>query len=84
MRLRQKKNVLHATVLREDLSKALELISDLVFHSVFPKEGVTKEREVILRNTFLQRRSHGFDLRRFRRKIFGDTHGHAILGYPGP
>lgn len=40
--------MLHATVLREDLGKALELMSDLVFHSVFPESEVTKERDVIL------------------------------------
>ncbi|MFY9116525.1 MAG: pitrilysin family protein [Bacteroidales bacterium] len=78
--------VLHATVLREDLSKALELISDLVFHSVFPKEGVTKEREVILEE-IRSYKDVPMDLiyDAFEEKIFSGTPmATPILGYPGP
>jgi len=39
--------VVHATVLREDLAKALDLLSDIFFHSTFPVEELTKEKEVI-------------------------------------
>ena len=38
----------HATVLRGDFTKAVELIADVVFHSTFPDHLLDKEREVIL------------------------------------
>lgn len=38
---------LHATVLRRDFQRAVELISDVVFHSSFPDKELNKEREVI-------------------------------------
>ena len=78
--------VLHATVLREDLSKALELMSDLVFHSVFPQEGVAKEREVILEEIRSYKDSP-MDLiyDTFEEKIFSGTPmATPILGYPEP
>ena len=39
--------VVHATVLKEDLAKALDLLSDIFFHSTFPESELTKEKEVI-------------------------------------
>ena len=38
---------LHATVLRRDFQRAVELISDVIFHSSFPDKELKKEREVI-------------------------------------
>jgi len=38
---------LHATVLRSDLSKAFELLADIIFHSTFPERELDREREVI-------------------------------------
>ena len=38
---------LHATVLRRDLSRAVELIGDVIFNSTFPERELAKEREVI-------------------------------------
>jgi len=38
---------LHATTLRSDFSKAVELIADIAFHSTFPERELAKEREVI-------------------------------------
>lgn len=38
----------YATVLNEYFDKALELLSDIVFHSIFPAAEIKKETEVIL------------------------------------
>ena len=38
---------LHATVLRRDLSRAVELIGDVIFNSTYPERELAKEREVI-------------------------------------
>ena len=38
---------LHATVMRRDLSRAVELIGDVIFNSTFPERELAKEREVI-------------------------------------
>ena len=38
---------LHATVLRRDFQRAVELISDVIFSSTFPDKELRKEREVI-------------------------------------
>lgn len=38
----------YASVLREELPRAVDLLSDIVFHSVYPKEELRKERDVIL------------------------------------
>ena len=40
--------VVHATVLKEDLAKAFDLLSDIFFHSTFPEPELAKEKEVIL------------------------------------
>ena len=39
---------LHATVLREDFAKAVDMISDIAFNSVFPESGISKEKDVII------------------------------------
>lgn len=38
----------HATVLRSDFAKAVELISDIVFGATFPEHEIDKERKVII------------------------------------
>ena len=38
---------LHATVMRRDFQRAVELMSDVIFHSSFPERELKKEREVI-------------------------------------
>lgn len=40
--------VLHATVLKEDLPKAIDLLVEMAFSSTFPEKEVEKERVVIL------------------------------------
>lgn len=39
---------IHATVLRSDFAKAVELLADIAFHSTFPERELAREREVIL------------------------------------
>lgn len=76
--------VLHATVLREDLNKALELISDMVLHSVFPPSEMVKEREVIL-DEIRSYKDSPMDLiyDRFEEKLFtGTPMSRPILGIP--
>jgi predicted Zn-dependent peptidase len=43
----KEETVVHATVLKGDFAKAVELIDDIIFHSTFPREEVEKEKEVI-------------------------------------
>lgn len=38
---------IHATVLRGDFARAVELIADVAFHSTFPERELAREREVI-------------------------------------
>ena len=44
----KEETVIHATTLTEHLPKALGLISDMVFNSLFPDKELEKEKEVIL------------------------------------
>ncbi len=44
----KEETVIHATVLREDISKAVELLSDLAFNSLFPEKELLKERDIVL------------------------------------
>lgn len=44
----KEETVVYATVLKEDLPKAVELIADIAFNSTFPEKELKKEREVIL------------------------------------
>lgn len=72
----------HATVLRSDFTKAVELLSDVVFNSVFPDKELDKEREVIIDeiNTY---KDSPMDMiyDTFEDMIFeGSELGHNILG----
>ncbi len=74
----------HATVLRGDFAKAVELLADVVFHSTFPDHELNKEREVILDeiNTY---RDSPMDAiyDEYEDLIFaGSELGHNILGTP--
>jgi predicted Zn-dependent peptidase len=44
----KEETIVYATVLNKDFDRAIELLSDIVFHSVFPQRELEKEREVIL------------------------------------
>jgi predicted Zn-dependent peptidase len=39
---------IHASLLKQHLERTLDLFEDLIFHSTFPQEELTKERSVIL------------------------------------
>lgn len=73
---------IHATTLRSDFSKSLELISDIAFNSTFPDRELEKEREVIFDeiNTY---KDTPADLiyDTFEDMLFADSElGHNILG----
>ncbi len=44
----KEETVIHATVLKEDISKAVELLSDLAFNSIYPERELIKERDIVL------------------------------------
>ncbi len=44
----KEETVLHSTVLREDLPKAMDLLMELAFTSEFPRKELEKERDVII------------------------------------
>ncbi len=44
----KEETVLHATVLAEDISKAINLLFELAFTSTFPQKEIDKERDVVL------------------------------------
>ncbi|MBE6219472.1 MAG: insulinase family protein [Rikenellaceae bacterium] len=73
---------LHATTLRHDFSRAVELISDVIFRSTYPEKELRKEREVIADeiNTYKDSPSERiYD--DFEDMIFaGSELGHNILG----
>ena len=73
---------IHATTLRSDFAKAVELITDVVFDSTYPERELAKEREVIVDeiNTYKDSPSDMiFDT--FEDMIFeGSELGHNILG----
>jgi len=39
---------IHASFLKHDYERSLELMSDIIFHSIFPGNEINKEKEVIL------------------------------------
>ena len=43
----KEETVLHATLLKEDISKAIDILFELAFTSTFPEDEIIKEREVI-------------------------------------
>ncbi|MDR0506352.1 MAG: insulinase family protein [Dysgonamonadaceae bacterium] len=73
---------LYSICLAEDIERAIELLSDLIFHSCFPAQEIEKEREVIIDeiNSYRDNPSELiFD--EFEDMIFdGNEMGHNILG----
>ncbi|MBR4994900.1 MAG: insulinase family protein [Alistipes sp.] len=73
---------IHATTLRADFTKAVELIADVAFHSTFPEKELAKEREVIIDEINTYKDSPVdmiFDT--FEDMLFADSElGHNILG----
>ncbi|MBQ9470481.1 MAG: insulinase family protein [Bacteroidales bacterium] len=78
----KEETVVHATCLRADYARAMELVADIVLSSVFPERELLKEREVVLDEINSYRDSPSeliYD--EFESMVFG-THplGHNILG----
>ncbi len=73
---------IHATTLRRDFSKAVELISDIAFNSTFIEKEMEREREIVLDeiNTYKDTPSELiYDT--FEEKLFeGSELGYNILG----
>jgi len=73
---------LYAICLQEDIERAIELLSDLIFHSQFPEAEIEKEREVVIDEIHSYEDSPSeliFD--EFENRLFvGHDLGHAILG----
>ena len=78
----KEETVIHTTTLRADLSKAAELIADIVFHSTFPAKELEKEKDIIVDeiNSYKDSPSERiFD--DFEDLVFkGSPLGHNILG----
>lgn len=74
----KEETVIQATVLKEDLAKAVELLCDLAFNSKFPEKELEKEKEVILEEIKSYKDSPSeliFD--DFEEELFG---GHPLAG----
>lgn len=44
----KEETAIHASFLKDDYERAIELISDIVFHSVFPEKEINREKDVII------------------------------------
>jgi predicted Zn-dependent peptidase len=44
----KEETAVHASFLKEDYEKAIELISDITFNSVFPEKEIEKEKDVVI------------------------------------
>ena len=73
---------LYTVCLQEDIERAIELLSDLIFHSQFPEAEIEKERDVVIDEIHSYEDSPSeliFD--EFENMIFtGNDLGHAVLG----
>ena len=73
---------LYTVCLQEDIERAIELLSDLIYHSKFPAVEIEKEREVVIDEIHSYEDTPSeliFD--EFENMVFaGNGLGHAILG----
>jgi predicted Zn-dependent peptidase len=80
----KEETAIHASFLKEDYERAIELISDITFNSVFPEKEIEKEKDVIIEeiNSYLDNPSELiFD--DFEELIFTNQPiGRNILGTP--
>lgn len=78
----KEETVVHATVLRCDFAKAVELIDDIIFHSTFPEAEVEKEKEVIYDEIGIYKDSPEESIYdEFENELFAESQlGHAVLG----
>ena len=81
----KEETAIHASVLKEDFEKAVDIISDITFNSVFPEKEIAKEKDVIIEeiNSYLDNPAELiFD--DFEEMVFsGRPLGRNILGTPG-
>lgn len=78
----KEETVVHATVMRRDFGKAVELMDDIIFHSTFPRDEVEKEKEVIYDEINMYKDSPDERIYDdFEDLLFADSElGHNILG----
>jgi predicted Zn-dependent peptidase len=80
----KEETAIHASLLKEDYERAIELISDITFNSVFPEKEIEKEKDVVIEeiNSYLDNPSELiFD--DFEELIFSNQPiGRNILGTP--
>ena len=80
----KEETAIHASFLKEDYERAIELISDITFNSVFPEKEIEKEKDVVIEeiSSYLDSPSELiFD--DFEELIFSDQPiGRNILGTP--
>jgi predicted Zn-dependent peptidase len=80
----KEETAIHASFLKEDYSRAVELISDIAFNSVFPEKEIEKEKDVVIEeiNSYLDNPSElifdDFEELVFRNQPIGRN----ILGSP--
>jgi predicted Zn-dependent peptidase len=81
----KEETAIHASFLKEDYNRAVELISDIAFNSVFPEKEIEKEKDVVIEeiNSYLDNPSElifdDFEELVFRNQPIGRN----ILGSPG-
>lgn len=80
----KEETAIHASVLKDDFEKAVDMLSDIAFNSVFPENEMKKEKDVIIEeiNSYLDTPAELiFD--EFEELIFpGIPLGRSILGSP--
>lgn len=80
----KQETVYSATVLRKDFARAVDVLTDIVFHSTYPQAEIEKEVEVIIDEIDSYRDSPAeliFD--EFEQLVYGDAPlGRDILGEP--
>ena len=80
----KEETAIHASFLKEDYARAIELISDIAFNSVYPEKEIEKEKDVVIEeiNSYLDNPSELiFD--DFEELIFSNQPiGRNILGTP--
>jgi predicted Zn-dependent peptidase len=80
----KEETAIHASFLKEDYNRAVELISDIAFNSVFPEKEIEKEKDVVIEeiNSYLDNPSElifdDFEELVFRNQPIGRN----ILGSP--
>jgi predicted Zn-dependent peptidase len=78
----KEETAIHASFMKEDYERAIEIISDIAFHSVLPEKEIEKEKDVVIDeiNSYLDNPAELiFD--DFEELIFADQPiGHNILG----